>query len=326
MNMNTGLNQTNYKGLQNMTPSDIDFNQYQQSIENIIKNNQIGFKYKEQLDQKAQRIIKTIEFYLAKLRQYNANPILYCEFTFNNKLQLFIKEQNIVQEFLNQFPPHLNDQKNKQLDLNSALIGIKNFILEQSSEFNKFVLYNSQLQGDIWNQSLQYLNKNNVKESQNFLNQAEKYRRNMIQQLIKTENLNEYVEFSFFIDNYAKYFDFIQIQERIDIYQQFKQLLKLLNQSQDAKNFTSRFFANNNIKMKNQTYYVNSLINSQNQILIPKFIWDDICRYQLQGYILCIMIQLEELNLNFSTMQHIINQDHLRNCQAQIKQWKLSVD
>ncbi|CAD8129007.1 unnamed protein product [Paramecium sonneborni] len=311
------INQSKYQGQQNTPSIYVDFNGYKQSIENTLQNNQIGFKYLEQLNLKAQKIIQKIESYIQKLKMFNPYLIIYCKFTFDKKLQLYINNK-ILRKSFKLTPSQCKWCKNQIIRFdqsfrgNIGLLNMSKIIHNQRGIYR--IKYNSIIRIIIL--------KNNHKI---FTIQLENIEKKMTTQLIKTESITQYAEFQFYFDNYFQYFDVMPIQQRESIYQQFKQFLKDLDDNQDLKIFTHKFFQNNNIKVNNKIYYVNPVINHQNQILIPKFIWTDISNYQLQGYILYTMIQLQEFKLNFNTMLLILQesrQDHQKYQQYQIKNWR----
>ncbi|CAD8153776.1 unnamed protein product [Paramecium pentaurelia] len=302
-----GLYQTRMSISSNRS-NDIDFDKYKQIIETEISNNWLGFKYLNQLEDRKIQIVDKINEYLEKLTNGKQNLIIYCDFKFSQNLDLLIKTSDIRQQFLEQQPPNENmGVKINQPDLYSALLKIREFMFNECMNFKQWLKQYQDSKGDIWNKAEWFLQNNNEKESNKYFVQVEKHRKNMMNQLnFIQENQDYYIELSVYLDHYYEYFDHLNVSQRTQIYLDFIQFLDQIKQQPEIRYKYNQYYKNNAITDRNQKQYiVNQPLQSKYQISIPKFLWFEIQKADLQGFILCKMIESQEFNLNYKVIENI---------------------
>ncbi|CAK64343.1 unnamed protein product (macronuclear) [Paramecium tetraurelia] len=288
--------------------NDIDFDKYKKNIEAEIPKSWLGFKYLTQLEQRKEQVISKIEKYISKLKSANGDLILQCEFTFNQNLDLLIKSSDIRRDFIDQLPPNVNPGvKINQPDLLTALTQIKTFLYKECAACKDELYKNQKCNGDIWNQAGWILQNNNEKEGENYQKLVEKYRKSMVNALTNPKvDQEQYIEFQSYLIHYYQYFDQYNVNQRSQICEQFLQYLNLLENKEELSQKYNTNFKNNSLMIQpNKTFVVNLPAPPQFQISIPKFLWGEIQKYGLQGYIIYRMIENQELNLNYQVIDKI---------------------
>ncbi|CAD8065915.1 unnamed protein product [Paramecium sonneborni] len=291
-----------------MQRAEIQFDSCKQSIKNSIDENSIGIKYKKQLEKKKFFILEKLDYYLQKLINDDGNVItLYCDFNFDEKLTLFLKAGDIKQEFINSSSPSYFCGKKNQLDLHQQLLVIRENILKEFEKYNSFLILNEKKpqNQDIWSQADYFLKNNTQQAADKCKEEAEKCRKNMVKQLIKNDDLSQYLEFQFYLEIYHNYFDDLSVQKRNEIFQQFKQLMVILKENGSAFQM-NQYIQNNMLFYKNKRFVINKPMDPS--LNIPIFLWEEIQSYQLQGLILCLMVDLDKTSLNFKVIRDIVRE------------------
>ncbi|CAD8149739.1 unnamed protein product [Paramecium octaurelia] len=305
------MNQTQYNARLSLTSyrsNDIDFDTFKRNLEADISKSWIGFQYLKELEQRRDQVVSKIEKYISKLTTDNGNLILYCEFTFNHNLDLLIKSSDIRKDFIEQLPPNVNPGvKINQPDLLSALTQIKDYMYKESSAFKEWLLKNQNCKGDIWSQAEWILQNNNQKEGDKYLTQVEKHRKNMMATLINSKiDQDQCMELQSYLLHYYQYFDQLSVNSRNQIYDLFLIFLGSFDGQEEQKRKHNQLFRNNQFTIQaNKIFFVNIPGPPQFQISIPKFLWSEILKSNLQGYIISKMIENQELNLNFQVIEKI---------------------